>query len=198
MQIYTKRGDYGNTNLIGGRTISKDAIRVESYGTLDELNSLVGVIISQMTEEELVLKKELAEIQLLLFDCGTDLATLEGTRDYLITKEAVEWLESRIDDYSTEPPTIEKFVLPGGDPVASFLHLARTVTRRAERIIVSLGKTEKINRVVMIFINRLSDYFFSLARVVNSRKKIKEPFYEKGGKVFHSELKKETIPKTHY
>ncbi|MCA9766716.1 MAG: cob(I)yrinic acid a,c-diamide adenosyltransferase [Carnobacterium sp.] len=198
MQLYTKRGDYGNTNLIGGRTISKDAIRVESYGTLDELNSLVGVIISQMTDEELILKEELAEIQLLLFDCGTDLATLDGTRDYLVTKEAVEWVESRIDDYSTEPSVIEKFILPGGDPVASFLHLARTVTRRAERIIVSLGKAEKINQVVLIFINRLSDYFFALARVVNSRKEIKEPFYEKGGKVFHPELKNRTIPKTHY
>lgn len=198
MQIYTKRGDNGNTNLIGGRTISKDSIRVESYGTLDELNSLVGVIISQMSDEDLTLKEELKEIQLHLFDCGTDLATLEGTREYIITKEAVEWLENRIDTYSEEPPAIEKFVLPGGHPVASFIHLARTVTRRAERVIVSLNKDEHINRAVLIFINRLSDYFFALARVVNSRKGITEPFYERGGDVFHPELKKETLPKTHY
>ena len=198
MQLYTKRGDYGNTNLIGGRTISKDSIRVDTYGTLDELNSLVGVVISQLSEDENQLKKELKTIQLNLFDCGTDLATLEGKRDYIITKETVEWLESRIDIHSEEPPVIEKFVLPGGDPVASTLHLTRTVTRRAERIIVSLSKTESINRTVMIYINRLSDYFFALARVVNYRKGVKETFYEKGGTVFHPELTKTNLPKTHY
>ncbi|MDN6627052.1 MAG: cob(I)yrinic acid a,c-diamide adenosyltransferase [Pisciglobus halotolerans] len=198
MQLYTKRGDYGNTNLIGGRTVSKDSIRVDAYGTLDELNSLVGVVISQLNTEEDKLKKELEIIQLNLFDCGTDLATLEGKRAYIVTKEAVEWLETKIDTHSEEPPVIEKFILPGGHPIASTLHLARTVTRRAERIIVSLSKAEDINRTVMIYINRLSDYFFALARVVNYRKGVEETFYEKGGTVFHPELKKTNLPKTHY
>jgi cob(I)alamin adenosyltransferase len=131
MQIYTKRGDHGNTNLIGGRTISKDSIRVESYGTIDELNSLVGVIISQMDDKEKDLKEELTSIQVDLFDIGTDLATIEGLKEYTITKKQVEWLESRIDVYANEPPEIQKFVLPGGHPVAGLLHLARTITRRA-------------------------------------------------------------------
>lgn len=198
MQLYTKRGDYGNTNLIGQRTIPKDNIRVETYGTLDELNSLIGVIVSQMDEEDNRLKSELIDLQHLLFDCGTDLATLDGERPYKVKKEAVEWIEEQIDVYAEEPPIIEKFVIPGGHPVASLLHLARTVTRRAERLIVTLNREEKINTVVAIFVNRLSDYLFALARVVNHRKGVAEPLYERGGKVFHPELKKEQLPKTHY
>lgn len=198
MQLYTKRGDYGNTNLIGQRTIPKDDIRVEAYGTLDELNSLIGVIVSQMDEEDSRLKSELIDLQHLLFDCGTDLATLDGERPYKVKKEAVEWIEEQIDVYAEEPPIIEKFVIPGGHPVASLLHLARTVTRRAERLIVTLNREEKINTVVAIFVNRLSDYLFALARVVNHRKGVAEPLYERGGKVFHPELKKEQLPKTHY
>ncbi|SFH69949.1 cob(I)yrinic acid a,c-diamide adenosyltransferase [Pisciglobus halotolerans] len=198
MQLYTKRGDYGNTNLIGQRTIPKDNIRVETYGTLDELNSLIGVIVSQMDEEDNRLKSELIDLQHLLFDCGTDLATFDGERPYKVKKEAVEWIEEQIDVYAEEPPIIEKFVIPGGHPVASLLHLARTVTRRAEHLIVTLNREEKINTVVAIFVNRLSDYLFALARIVNHRKGVAEPLYERGGKVFHPELKKEQLPKTHY
>lgn len=198
MQLYTKRGDYGNTNLIGQGTIPKDDIRVETYGTLDELNSLIGVIVSQMDEEDNRLKSELIDLQHLLFDCGTDLATIDGERPYKVKKEAVEWIEEQIDVYAEEPPIIEKFVIPGGHPVASLLHLARTVTRRAERLIVTLNREEKINTVVAIFVNRLSDYLYALARVVNHRKGVAEPLYERGGKVFHPELKKEQLPKTHY
>ncbi|WP_255565810.1 cob(I)yrinic acid a,c-diamide adenosyltransferase [Desemzia sp. RIT 804] len=198
MQLYTKRGDFGNTNLIGGRTIPKDSVRVESYGTIDELNSLVGYIVSQMDDTALEMKQELIKIQHDLFDCGTDLSTPDGLKEYKVQKELVEWIETRIDVYAEEPPVIEKFIIPGGDPVSSLLHVARTVTRRAERIIVGLSREAAINPIVPIFMNRLSDYFFAIARVVNHRKGIEEPFYERGGAVFHTDLKKEAIPKTKY
>ncbi|MFL2106417.1 cob(I)yrinic acid a,c-diamide adenosyltransferase [Desemzia sp. FAM 23991] len=196
MQVYTKRGDFGNTNLIGGRTIPKDSIRVESYGTIDELNSLMGYIVSQLDDTDI--KQELIKLQHDLFDCGTDLATPDGLKEYKVQKELVEWIESRIDIYAEEPPAIEKFIIPGGHPVSSLLQVARTVTRRAERIIVALSRETTINPIVPIFINRLSDYFFAIARVVNHRKGIEEPFYERGGVVFHTDLKKEAIPKTKY
>lgn len=198
MQLYTKRGDFGNTNIIGGRTVPKNSIRVESYGTIDELNSLVGYIVSQIDSEETEIRQELVQLQHDLFDCGTDLSTPDGLREYKVQKELVNWIEERIDVYSEEPPAVDKFIIPGGHPVSALLHMARTVTRRAERIIVSLSKETKINPVVPIFINRLSDYFFALSRVINSRKGISEPVYERGGTVFHNELKKEGLPKTKY
>lgn len=198
MQLYTKRGDFGNTNLIGGRTVPKDSVRVESYGTIDELNSLVGYIVSQMDGNELEMKQELTKLQQDLFDCGTDLSTPDGLREYKIQKELVEWIETRIDTYAEEPPVIEKFIIPGGHPVSSLLQIARTVTRRAERIIVALSRETTINPIVPVFINRLSDYFFAVARVVNYRQGIEESFYERGGTVFHTDLKKEALPKTKY
>ena len=199
MQLYTKRGDFGNTNLIGGRTVPKDSIRVESYGTIDELNSLVGYIVSQISDDaDLEIKQELIKLQHDLFDCGTDLSTPDGLKEYKVQEDLVEWIEARIDVYAEEPSIIEKFIIPGGHPVSSLLHIARTVTRRAERIIVALSKETAINPIVPVFINRLSDYFFALARVVNYRKGIEEPFYERGGAVFHTDLKKEALPKTKY
>ncbi|MER1955643.1 MAG: cob(I)yrinic acid a,c-diamide adenosyltransferase [Desemzia incerta] len=193
MQIYTKRGDYGNTNIIGGRTVKKDSMRVEAYGTIDEANSLMGYIISQMTEQDKALKSELVEMQQNLFDCGTDLATLHGKMEYKVTEEMIKWIESRIDVYAEIPDAIESFVLPGGHPVASLLHLARTTIRRAERRIVSLAAEEETNPHVGIFINRLSDYLFAVARLVNHQAGIKEPLYERGGKVFHTSLTKKDI-----
>lgn len=198
MQLYTKRGDFGNTNIIGGRTVAKDSIRVESYGTIDELNSLVGYIVSQMDAEDTEIKQELVKLQHDLFDCGTDLSTPDGLKEYKVQKELVEWIEERIDVYSEEPAMVDKFIIPGGHPVSALIQVARTVTRRAERIIVTLSKETKVNPAVPIFINRLSDYFFALGRVINHRKGISEPLYERGGTVFHNELKKENLPKTKY
>ncbi|WP_034552596.1 cob(I)yrinic acid a,c-diamide adenosyltransferase [Carnobacterium funditum] len=191
MQVYTKRGDYGNTNIIGGRTVKKDALRVEAYGTIDEANSLIGYIVSQMNEQDVTLKNELIQIQHYLFDCGTDLATPHGKNSYKLTKESITWIEARIDCYAPIPPAIESFVLPGGQPVASLLHIARTVVRRAERRMVSFASEEETNPHAGIFINRLSDYLFVLARLVNHQNKVAEPLYERGGKVFHTSLKKD-------
>jgi cob(I)alamin adenosyltransferase len=190
MQYYTKRGDQGNTNIITGRTVRKDSTRVEAYGTIDELNSLIGLIVSQVDGENLDLKDELLMIQHFLFDCGTDLAVPDEKIPYKITEEETKFLEQRIDYYTPIPVAVDKFIIPGGSPLASLMQLARTVTRRAERRIVTfINEEEKTNRQVQIFVNRLSDYFFALGRVVNHNEGIKEPLYERGGTVFHESFK---------
>jgi cob(I)alamin adenosyltransferase len=166
MKLYTKTGDKGMTSLVGGTKVRKDSERLCAYGTLDELNSLVGYIVSQ-SNEFLSIHNELIKIQNYLFDCGSDLATPYTPIEYKISKSNVNWLELKIDEYSEIPPKIEQFIIPGGTPLASLFHMARTVTRRAEREIVTLQATVEINDEVLIFVNRLSDYFFALARVVN-------------------------------
>ena len=193
MQFYTKTGDKGYTGLIGGGRVRKDANRVAAYGTIDELNSLMGYIIRQLTKKEALLKKELIDIQLSLFDCGTDLATIEGIAKYKVTNEMVKNLEISIDGHSDQAPVIESFVLPGGHPIASLLHMARTVARRTERQIVTLSAEEAINQHVATFMNRLSDYLFVVAREVNFTYNVEELLYERGGKVFHPELKKSDL-----
>ena len=146
VQLYTKTGDKGYTSLIGGEKVRKDANRVDAYGTMDELNSLIGYIVSQLEERDSSLKGELIEIQQNLFDCGTDLATPHGKGTYKVTKEMVQNLEMSIDGYADKAPEILSFVLPGGHPTASLLHMARTVVRRTERSIVSLGFGETVNK----------------------------------------------------
>lgn len=191
MQIYTGVGDKGQTKIVGNYTVSKDSLRVEAYGTIDELNSFVGKAASAK-EVWPELKEELYEIQDYLFDCGNDLATSNTEKyPYRVNDEMVGWLEKRIDDYAVEPKPVESFILPGGSSLAADMHICRTVTRRAERKIVSFQEEEASNPYVLQFMNRLSDYFFALARVVNHRAGIEDRLYERGGKVFHLDYKKE-------
>ncbi|NSV09934.1 cob(I)yrinic acid a,c-diamide adenosyltransferase [Enterococcus faecalis] len=186
MKIYTKTGDKGMTKLVGSSTVAKDSDRVESYGTIDELNSWVGYIISQLPQENQEIKEELEALQHLLFDAGTDLSTpIEAQRPFKLQKESVHWLEQRIDFYTAQSPDIDRFILPGGIPAASMVHVARTIARRAERIIVRLNWTAKINEEVLIFTNRLSDYFYALARYLNVQAQRPDVFYERSEKVFH-------------
>ena len=186
MKIYTKTGDKGMTKLVGSSTVAKDSDRVESYGTIDELNSWVGYIISQLPQENQEIKEELEALQHLLFDAGTDLSTpIEAQRPFKLQKESVHWLEQRIDFYTAQSPDIDRFILPGGTPAASMVHVARTIARRAERIIVRLNWTAKINEEVLIFTNRLSDYFYALARYLNVQARRPDVFYERSEKVFH-------------
>ena len=186
MKIYTKTGDKGMTKLVGSSTVAKDSDRVESYGTIDELNSWVGYIISQLPQENQEIKEELEALQHLLFDAGTDLSTpIEAQRPFKLQKESVHWLEQRIDFYTAQSPDIDRFILPGGTPAASMVHVARTIARRAERIIVRLNWTAKINEEVLIFTNRLSDYFYALARYLNVQAPRPDVFYERSEKVFH-------------
>lgn len=186
MKIYTKTGDKGMTKLVGSSTVAKDSDRVESYGTIDELNSWVGYIISQLPQENQEIKEELEALQHLLFDAGTDLSTpIEAQRPFKLQKESVHWLEQRIDFYTAQSPDSDRFILPGGTPAASMVHVARTIARRAERIIVRLNWTAKINEEVLIFTNRLSDYFYALARYLNVQAQRPDVFYERSEKVFH-------------
>ncbi|HCT8120719.1 cob(I)yrinic acid a,c-diamide adenosyltransferase [Enterococcus faecalis] len=186
MKIYTKTGDKGMTKLVGSSTVAKDSDRVESYGTIDELNSWVGYIISQLPQENQEIKEELEALQHLLFDAGTDLSTpIEAQRPFKLQNESVHWLEQRIDFYTAQSPDIDRFILPGGTSAASMVHVARTIARRAERIIVRLNWTAKINEEVLIFTNRLSDYFYALARYLNVQAQRPDVFYERSEKVFH-------------
>lgn len=184
MKLYTGRGDYGNTNVIGGGTLKKSDPRIEAYGSLDELNAFVGLLISQVDPQKSY-ADDLIKIQHYLFDAGTDLADPQGQLEEKISQDQVKWLEGKIDELDEACPKIEKFVLPGGSPQASTAHVCRTVCRRAERAIVALMDQASINEWDFRFINRLSDYFFALARYLNHESGHTETFYDRGGKVFH-------------
>lgn len=180
MKLYTKTGDEGSTSVIGGR-VSKNNTRIDAYGTIDELNSFIGLAISELVRinfSEIVIK-ELENIQHELFDCGADLANITSTYTYKVNEEMVRSLEGRIDLYTNEVPQLERFILPGGSYVAAILHICRTVCRRAERMVVHLKTQENINAYVLKFLNRLSDYFFALARVMNHRTGVKDIEYNR-------------------
>ncbi|MFW7432687.1 cob(I)yrinic acid a,c-diamide adenosyltransferase [Vagococcus carniphilus] len=188
MKVYTKGGDKGKTSLIGGKRVNKGNLRVEAYGTTDEINAQVGLSICEVRElknsEELV--AELIEVQNYLFDCGTDLANVSDEMPFMINKDHIAWLEERIDKYTEELPKIERFILPGGNKASCSLHVARTVTRRAERVCATLIKEEEeISSHAFKFLNRLSDYFFVVARLANVLGEEEEHFYERSQIVFH-------------
>lgn len=185
MGIYTKTGDKGQTSLIGART-DKDAPRIEAYGTIDELNSFIGKAITELDPKKFTdLLEDLEAIQHELFDCGGDLADVRKDPQYKMTEEPVNVLEKRIDELMDEAPPLERFILPGGSPAAATLHIARTITRRAERQTVTLMKTgEEIPSVVQRYLNRLSDYLFAASRIANSRAEISDIEYVRSAKVF--------------
>lgn len=186
MRLYTRTGDEGKTSVIGGR-LTKDDIRVEAYGTTDELNSFIGQAITQLDDDIFAdIKAELTKIQHELFDCGTDLAMVKVTeeRPYNAKEEMVTFLEERIDEYIKEAPELERFILPGGAPAAATLHVCRTVTRRAERNVTTLYREADTNPIVLKYLNRLSDYFFAIARVVNFRLNVQDVEYERSAIVF--------------
>lgn len=192
MKIYTKTGDKGKTSLIGGR-VAKDDFRVEAYGTIDELNSFVGKAMTELTDEKFAdISADLETIQNELFDGGGDLANVMKERHYKLGDESVEVLEERIDKLMEEAPPLERFILPGGSPAAATLHIARTVTRRAERVTVTLmNAADDVSPVVQRYLNRLSDYLFVAARIVNARQGIADNEYVRSAKVFRTDEKKE-------
>jgi len=192
MKIYTRTGDKGQTSIIGGR-VDKDNIRVEAYGTVDEVNCFVGQAMTQLDPSLFQdVLADLEKIQHELFDCGGDLANVSKKREMKLTKEAVDYLEKQIDDFIVEAPKLERFILPGGAPASASIHIARTVTRRAERLVVSLMKADPdVSEVSLKFLNRLSDYFFALARVVNFRLNEKDVEYIRSAKVFKEGKRKE-------
>lgn len=187
MPIYTRKGDKGQTSLWGGTRVSKSDIRVETYGTVDELNSVIGVVLSQIAKRKSQnniskLKNELISIQNDLLDIGSQLANLESSKNTKLTeslKERVVELEKLIDKLTEAMPPLRNFILPGGGKAGALLHLARTICRRAERKIVDLLKKEEVNEGIIMYFNRLSDLLFTMARFVNYKEKKKETIWNK-------------------
>ena len=180
-KIYTGAGDKGKTGLASGKRVSKDNIRIKAYGTVDELNSILGVLNASALNKfpnnilKSDLKKIISEIQNDLFDLGADLSTpiviKPKIKPLRITNKQVKRIERTIDKYNAKLAPLNSFILPGGSQSAAFLHNARTVTRRAETHIVALAKKEKVNEEAIKYINRLSDLFFVLSRVENNNGK---------------------------
>ncbi|CAM3619471.1 cob(I)yrinic acid a,c-diamide adenosyltransferase [Cytobacillus oceanisediminis] len=192
MKLYTRTGDEGKTSIIGGR-VEKDDVRVEAYGTVDEVNCFVGQAMTQLDSAVFLdVLADLEKIQHELFDCGGDLANVSKNRELKLTKESIDYLEAKIDAFIEEAPQLERFILPGGTPASASIHIARTVTRRAERLVVALRKTDpETSAVALKYLNRLSDYFFALARVINFRMNEKDVEYVRSAKVFREGKRKE-------
>ena len=173
-KVYTKRGDKGTTQLVGGREVSKGEGRIEAYGTVDELNAIVGLArtFNQRSSAEKTainrIDEMLKRVQNDLFHLGADLATLPDDRwegMILITSSDIQGLETWIDELNEDLPPLAEFILPGGGPVGAFLHQARTVCRRAERVLVRLDASEEATKATTVpYLNRLSDFFFVLGR----------------------------------
>jgi cob(I)alamin adenosyltransferase len=169
MKIYTKTGDDGSTGLFGGARVDKDDPRVEAYGTVDELNAVIGVARAAGPPDEL--EASLAVIQEELFVVGAELATVAGKEDKLPMKllgpEEVQRLEGAIDRMEAGLPPLTNFILPGGAPAGAALHHARTVCRRAERSLIAASRVAKVRAELKIYLNRLSDFLFVAARRAN-------------------------------
>ncbi len=168
MKIYTKTGDMGETSLYGGRRVEKDAVRIEAYGTVDELNAHLGVVRTLALPPGV--NELLERIQNELFVLGADLATPPGTTSSNVRRidtAAVQRLEQDIDRLDVTLPELRTFILPSGSPAGAALHVARTICRRAERRTVHLIREESLDRLPVIYLNRLADLLFVLARHVN-------------------------------
>lgn len=185
-RIYTRTGDDGTTGLVGGERVGKDDLRIEAYGTVDELNACIGMVRDANTrhqtdaEARSQLDGQLLNIQQRLFDLGASLATRPGSRrpgQPCPTASDIAWLEQTLDAMNAELAPLNSFVLPGGGPIAAPLHLARTVCRRAERATVRLGRHEPVEETDLKYLNRLSDWLFVASRWVAKRLGEPEPLW---------------------
>jgi cob(I)alamin adenosyltransferase len=176
MKIYTKTGDDGTTGLQGGKRVSKFNPRILAYGAVDEINSILGIILSKNVDNDL--KKIFIKIQNDLFVMGSDLSNpnLDDKKNR-ISSELVQYLEEKIDQFENELTPLSNFILPGGHHLASLIHFSRTVTRRAESNLVMLSEKESINQNCQKYLNRLSDLLFVLARLVNKRNGINDTIW---------------------
>ncbi len=184
MKIYTKTGDQGQTGLFGGPRVAKDSPRIEAYGTVDELNAVLGVARASGMPD--AFDTPLARVQNQLFDLGAELAAPDPVKIALagVTDECIALLEQEIDTWEATLPPLRQFILPGGTPAAAQLHVARTVCRRAERRVITLAaiETEHVAPRTIIYLNRLSDWLFVLARAVNQSSGISDTTWQAGGR----------------
>ena len=184
MKIYTKTGDKGETSLYGGTRVSKAAARVESYGTLDELNAFIGLAKAEISDEKVL--SQLQKIQFDLFTVGSEAATPtdkmllangKNRLDLMISEKEITELELWMDDFDAELEPLKFFILPSGGKAAATLHVCRTVCRRAERAMVFLNETEEVRPELIKYLNRLSDYLFILARYISKISGEKEDYW---------------------
>ena len=184
MKIYTKTGDKGETSLYGGTRVSKAAARVESYGTLDELNAFIGLAKAEISDEKVL--NQLQKIQFDLFTVGSEAATPtdklilangKNRLDLMISEEEISELEHWMDDLDAELEPLQFFILPSGGKAAASVHVCRTVCRRAERAMVYLNETEEVRPELIKYLNRLSDYLFILARYISKISGEKEDYW---------------------
>jgi cob(I)alamin adenosyltransferase len=181
MKVYTRRGDKGETDLVGGGRVPKDHLRVEAYGAVDELNAALGVCATATREASL--RALLDPVQREHFAVGTYLATPEPRHRESMgmcepSEAEITWLEEQIDRFERELPPLQRFVLPGGTAASAIFHVARTVCRRAERAVVALSHAEPVAPSVLGYLNRLSDLLFVLARVENRRGGVRDLEWE--------------------
>lgn len=179
MKIYTKKGDKGQTSLFGAGPYPKNDIRVSAYGEVDELNSVLGCVLSELGEEDL--KETLLQIQKQLFVVGAELASVnppEKMKAGFIQDKHVKFLEDLIDRSEAHLKPLTQFILPGGSKAAALLHLARTTCRRGERALVHLSQSQNVREELITYINRLSDALFVMARLVNARAQVKDVLWE--------------------
>jgi len=172
MKIYTKTGDKGTTSLVYGQRVAKTDLRVEAYGTCDETNSMIGLALSYIKNENFpgkeIIEKTYHKIQTNLFHVGAELATPKGKEvGWKLAASDIEEMEKQIDEWDEKLPPLTNFILPGGHPAGATFHVARTIARRAERCAVALG--EDVNPLVLAYLNRLSDLLFVTARYVNKQ-----------------------------
>ena len=184
MKIYTKTGDKGETSLYGGTRVSKAAARVESYGTLDELNAFIGLAKAEISDEKVL--NQLQKIQFDLFTVGSEAATPtdklllangKSRLDLMISEKEITELELWMDDFDAELEPLKFFILPSGGKAAATFHVCRTVCRRAERAMVHLNETEEVRPELIKYLNRLSDYLFILARYISKISGEKEEYW---------------------
>jgi len=179
VRIYTRTGDKGETGLIGGIRVPKNSPRIEAYGSIDELNSLLGLVRSLSNIEEM--KNLIKDIQKDLFTISAELAApkgAEGLKIPKIRKEDIDRLEKEIDELDKDLEPLTRFIIPSGSPLASYLHLARSVCRRAERNLVTLAQKEGVRDEILAYMNRLSDLLFMMARWVNKKEGYSEEVWE--------------------
>jgi cob(I)alamin adenosyltransferase len=180
-KIYTKTGDDGTSGLVGGNRVKKSDLRLEAYGTVDELNSWIGLIRSIVNNKNVA--ELLMDVQNTLFIIGSKLASDEKgkriTDSLVIDYGKIEKLENAIDEYEIHLPEIKNFILPGGSLLSGYCHIARTVCRRAERSIIRMDADSKMDKVIVQYVNRLSDYLFVLARKIANDSGTAELFWSK-------------------
>ncbi|MBR5087519.1 MAG: cob(I)yrinic acid a,c-diamide adenosyltransferase [Muribaculaceae bacterium] len=180
-KVYTLTGDKGTTSLVGGQRVAKDDIRVEAYGTIDELNANLGLL-AHNTKLDHEMHEIIFKVQNKLFNIGAYLATEQKSIDdpvYGLTADDIALIERKIDEMDEELPPMRGFILPGGSRLSALCDICRTVTRRAERRIITLASQQPVNPLVLRFVNRLSDFFFIFARYNNVTNQVEEILWDK-------------------